>query len=375
MKRAIIYYVLIFGLFFLITNCGRKENVIEKRLFPVKAGNNWGFVDTTCSFFESPIYQGANDFFCERSLISKSGKISYLKPNGKEAMLFLYEKGTDFSENLAFVLDSLNIISCIDTSMKVQFIVKDAEEVHVFSEGLAAVRKNDKFGFINSSGKIIIPFNFDASLDFSEGICGVAKLMGTEDSTFYEWTFIDKTGKQVINSVFEEVHEFKMGLASVKSNGKFGWIDKSGKFVFGNDFDECKSFSEGFASYSKGGAWGLINRKGNIIMEPSFSSIGDVKEGMAMFSLGIGHSTGYVDTTGKIIIKPVFQSVSEFKKGYAYVAKNNRISLISKSGKINCDEQFESAPGFLGPDLGFINLSMNSRLEIIVDSVSAIINE
>jgi hypothetical protein len=196
--------------------------------------------------------------------------------------------------------------------------------------------------------------------------------MGTEDSTYYEWFFIDKNGKKIINQNFEEVHEFKLGLSAVKLNGKFGWVDKAGKFIYGNEFEECKSFSEGFASFSVNGAWGLINRKGKIVMDPSFMAIGDMHEGLAMISLGPGNSTGYIDTTGKIVIKPVYQSASSFKNGFAYVAKNNRISIINKSGKLYCDEQFESAPGFLGSELGFLNFSMNSRLEIIVDTLKPV---
>jgi hypothetical protein len=357
----------------LLVQCNNsKENSKKSAQFPVKAGNNWAFIDTTCTYVVEPKFEGASDFFCGRALITRSNKIAYINQYGEIKSSFTYTNGTDFSENFAFVLDSLNIISCIDTSMKVQFVLKEIEEVHSFNEGFAAFRKEGKFGFINLKGNVVIPCIYDAALDFSEGVCGVANLIGTEDSTYYDWFFIDKTGKKIINQNFEEVNEFKMGLSAVKLNGKFGWIDRSGKFIYGNEFEECKSFSEGFARFTLNGAWGLINRLGKIVVEPSFMAIGDMHEGLAMISLGPGNSTGYIDSTGKIVIKPIYQSASFFKNGYAYVAKNNRISVINKSGKLYCDEQFESVPGFLGADLGFLNFSMNSRLEINVDTVSTI---
>jgi hypothetical protein len=355
---------------FLLISCSKPSPEKTAQLFPVKAGNNWGFIDSNCSYLRTPDYQSAGDFFCNRSMISKDGKVTFVDLNGKVLMPFKFINATQFSENKTFVLDSLNVISCMDTSMNTLFILKEAEEAHVFSDGLAAVRKEGKYGFINEKGSLIIPHAYDAVLDFSEGICGVAFLAGTEDSTYYNWIFIDKNGKKIINDEFEEVHEFKSGLSAVVKNGKYGWIDKKGKFLFGNDFEECKSFSEGFAAFYKNSGWGMINQKGKIILEPSFSSIGEVHEGLAMFSLG-PNSAGYIDTTGKIIMKPVFQSASSFKNGIAYIQKNNKISLIRKSGKLICEDQFDSAPGFLGGDLGFIDFSLNTRVEIIVDTLIA----
>jgi hypothetical protein len=355
-------------LFIISLSCSNNKSDKQNLLFPVKAGNNWGYIDSTCSFNQSPVYQSAGEFFCNRSLVSKDGKISFVDLKGNVLMPFKFINATQFNEGKSMVLDEQNFISCIDTNMNVLFRLNDIDEAHLFSDGLAAVRKNGKYGFINENNKLVIDCEYDAVLDFTEGLCGVANLMGSEDSTFYEWFFIDKTGKKVIDMEFDEVHEFKTGLASVAKNEKYGWIDKNGKYVFGNDFDECKSFSEGFASFYKNYGWGLININGKIIMEPSFSSIGEMHEGMAMFALG-PNSAGYIDTAGKIIMKPIFKSASSFKNGIAYIEKNNKISLIRKNGKLFCEDQFDSAPGFLGSDLGFIDFSLNTRVEVIIDTL------
>lgn len=44
-----------------------------------------------------------------------------------------------------------------------------------FSEGLACVKKDDKWGFIDTSGTLVIPCEYDAAGDFSEGLASVKK--------------------------------------------------------------------------------------------------------------------------------------------------------------------------------------------------------
>ncbi|HEB7570868.1 TPA: WG repeat-containing protein [Campylobacter coli] len=49
--------------------------------------------------------------------------------------------------------------------------------------------------------------------------------------------FIDKSGKIVIKPEFDDVGDFKKGLAKVELNGKYGFIDKSGKIAIEPKFD------------------------------------------------------------------------------------------------------------------------------------------
>ncbi len=39
-----------------------------------------------------------------------------------------------------------------------------------FQEGLALIELNDKYGFIDKTGNVVIPLQFDYAHDFSEGL-------------------------------------------------------------------------------------------------------------------------------------------------------------------------------------------------------------
>lgn len=62
--------------------------------------------------------------------------------------------------------------------------------------------------------------NYDSACDFHEGLAGVCR-----DG---KWGFIDTSGREVVPCKYDAVNDFHEGLALVKLDGKFGYIDKTG---------------------------------------------------------------------------------------------------------------------------------------------------
>ena len=50
---------------------------------------------------------------------------------------------------------------------------KQFERVSAFSEGLASVEQNGKWGFINTQGEVVVPCIYDIAGSFSEGLAPV----------------------------------------------------------------------------------------------------------------------------------------------------------------------------------------------------------
>lgn len=65
----------------------------------------------------------------------------------------------------------------------------------------------------------IVEDNYREAGDFSEGLAAVREL-------FY-WGFIDHTGKEVIPCQYGGAKEFSEGLAAVYSDEKWGFIDQA----------------------------------------------------------------------------------------------------------------------------------------------------
>lgn len=85
------------------------------------------------------------------------------------------------TDDVIFAVNSANGIGYFVNSEGKMLFGKQFDYVHVFSDGLAAVEQNDKWGFIDKTGKIIVPCSYDMGIydyyyrRFSKGYVKVAK--------------------------------------------------------------------------------------------------------------------------------------------------------------------------------------------------------
>ena len=68
--------------------------------------------------------------------------------------------------------------------------------VYPFSKGLAEVRLNDKYGFVDKTGKEVVPPKYDYVGEFYKGLAPV-KLND-------QWGLMDTTGKEILPCVYNE---------------------------------------------------------------------------------------------------------------------------------------------------------------------------
>ena len=77
-----------------------------------------------------------------------------------------------------------------------------------------------------------------------------------------KWGLMDTTGKIVSKPTYKDIMVTTEGLYGVKyENNKYGFIDKKGKVQIAFDYDEVRPFNNGLSIVSKGlGKLGIINR-------------------------------------------------------------------------------------------------------------------
>ena len=152
-------------------------------------------------------------------------------------------------------------------------------------------KKDGKFGYIDKSGNMIIPPQFDRAMSFTEGLGRVA--IGDKQG------YINETGDVVIPLQYAEAYPFSENLAGAKIENKFGFIDKSGEFVIAPQFDDVEHFSEERAAVLLNNKWGYINKKGTYIAEPQFDKVWPFNDGIA--PVNTGTTSGYINPDGKPI--------------------------------------------------------------------------
>ena len=123
------------------------------------------------------------------------------------------------------------------------------------------MKKNMNGVYQLSTGKELV-FRYDYVWCFIEGLAKV-RLNG-------KYGYVDTTGKEVVPCKYDYVWDFIKGLARVQLNGKYGYVDKAGKVVIDYIYEDgTEQNSCGFAAVKKDGVWGSINKVGAVELEPS----------------------------------------------------------------------------------------------------------
>lgn len=318
----------------------------DQRLLPVKVNGKWGYIDIKGKMVISPQFDYTDEFSEDFAPIQIGKKWGYIDLNGKVIIDPSFDSAGKFSEAMAVVQIGDNY-GYIDKKGKliIPAIFISAED---FGNGIADVmievknQPNPKHSCIDKTGKLIT--DFDVVTPCSEGLILVRKE--------HKKGFIDPTGKPVIPFQFDDAHHFKDGIAVVQENSKWGCVDKAGNYVVPAKYDLIKDeISEGLVGVKVNGKWGFCDMKGEIKIAAEFNDIGSFSEGLA--SVVLNGKSGYIDRTGKIVIEPLYAKAFKFENGVARVAGSFEVKegndqgklkdgwlLIDKTGKPICNALF-----------------------------------
>ena len=302
--------------------------------------------------------------FMEQNL--PSSKYVFIDKTGASIIdVSKYDDVKNFSDGLAAVHFEDKGWGFIDTTGKV-IIEPQFQDVGHFSEGLVNVRIGEKFGFIDRTGFMVINPLYDVANSFSEGVASVEK----GDEVF----LINKIGERLfshsLNKLHFYIHEsarFSEGLIAVHDceKDKTGFIDKTGLFVIEARFSDAGTFSDGIARVAVFAGddekIAYINHEGQFIIPPKFNTDGefrrnstDFSEGLASLSEGLQPTVTeeekfvYIDKKGDVVLSTNFFYAGSFRGGMAmvYDAEKNKMGFIDKLGKVVIPLQYDLASDF-----------------------------
>ncbi len=133
------------------------------------------------------------------SMVTKPGnkKAPYLygfvNRQGKVVVPLKYYTANDFSEGLAAVCKNVGksdqlLCGYINASGKEVIPLKFENLPGDFLQGLAPVKQKGKWGFIDTKGKVVLPFQYVRANSFSEGLAAVV----TVNKELFKWVQIKK---------------------------------------------------------------------------------------------------------------------------------------------------------------------------------------
>lgn len=198
-----------------------------------------------------------------------------------------------------------------------------------YADGLAVFTCYGKYGYIDSTGKEVIPAEYDIVKNFSHGRAYVCKNG--------KWGYIDKQGKEIIpikyDYIYGYVWDYGIPYAIVEQNGKRGYISESGQIVLPIEYDDLHDGIDNFQYdiIRKGNKIGILNNRYQEIIPCSFDEIEPFSEDYCMVKV-VGRC-GYMDCNGNLTIPIRYHEASTFYNGTAAVSQNGVSYLIDKEGR------------------------------------------
>jgi len=236
------------------SNCNNKSDS-QKDKQTKDDNSRWGYFDLQTGIIIIPaVYEYVGPFYGDRALVKKNGKFGFSDYNGKIVVDIIWDE--------IYCGKDLSIWN---------------GEIYIPKSDPWVVRKDDKWGYINREGEVIIPLDFDYASLFNENRARIKKEG--------KWGYINGSGELIIEPLFDEINEFKcIGkdcnisyyAARVIKNGKYGFIDTDGKYIIKPMFEEAFEFWDiGYACVKVCAKWGIIDKMGRFVVTSGFDDIGE----------------------------------------------------------------------------------------------------
>jgi hypothetical protein len=172
------------------------------------------------------------------------------------------------------------------------FLVDELEDFPI-SKTLFRFKRGDRYGLVDTDGKIRLPAQYDyieSYFEEGEGDCGCGDgidsdlyLCDNEDDSGNNNTDNCKNGYGYVSraldySAYQDNYLIKDGLAAVSKNGRYGYVDSTGKLVIPCTYKTAGYFQHGYATvgtekYSNNTQsdyeydYKIIDRAGNVILD------------------------------------------------------------------------------------------------------------
>lgn len=241
-------------------------------LIAVKFKGKYGIIDCYENWIVTP-QENPLGLLSDERYFEYAGNTTFLKSFAGDIIYFsgnpLEFKGGYLAEHLPsgsyMVVDLDGVI--IDRSLQPE----NVDEIFPESEGLRAIRKDGKYGFIDDRGRLRIANRYEAVKKFSNGLAAIR--------IRNKWGFIDHHERLVVQPVYDKVENFRNGYAIVSQNNLLGLVDQNGKIVLPVRYEEMVPDKENRFLLKQNGLYGLADAEGNIIINPKYDTLTDTSNG------------------------------------------------------------------------------------------------
>lgn len=314
-------------------------------------------------------------------VMNKEGKFGFIDREWRTVIPFEYDAGQEL-ENLFFngtvgvrkdgewlTIDKNNRI--LWTEAEDKNILRD-DGTEIFHAGdLIGVVRGGALGYIDREGKTVVPFEYDYEQSrFSEGVLAVRKNG--------KWGFVDSTGREILEPVLEydKVMRMSDGLSMVhrgepgtlpmipgeseleyrkreadarRRSVRYGFIDITGREVIPSVYEKIFQMEKDVILLVRDGEYSVCNSRGEITKVLTGYDCVDRRRifdfGTRGLSVEKDGKHGIIDYDGTVLIPPVYDEILCFEK-YALLRIGDRWSVCINFGEPLLPFEYEEISAF-----------------------------
>lgn len=270
-----------------LTACkGGKEYEVTYFAFQAEQDGDWGMMDTNGNvLFAEEFENGPGPAINDRFYLYDSDEEAWCiyAAEKRPRKIGQYKDVGCFTIGLCPVVDSDGFMRYIDKEGNTAFEMKKVGSkkvttAYAFYNGRALIKlENDKYGYIDQTGKVVIPCKYINAWSFNDGVALVYN--DEEDADNGRWSIIDTEGNVLFTKKFREMtpetYKFSDGFMIVSTNGKLGVLNKEGQTVCKVKGTSANDIYNGrFVFYdSNSEKYGLASVDGNVLIRARYSTL------------------------------------------------------------------------------------------------------
>ena len=325
-----------------------KVEVISYRKIKLKKDNYWGFIyfDEIGEFsFSKFIYHEIKELSMGLDLVRKGQKYGIIDEHFHEIMPVIYDAIEDYHDKLKLKINDKWGWAYFDENHHYTLSPFIYEDIEDYTDGLALVKKNGMFGFINENWEEVIPFVYEYAKPFWKEMA-VVKING-------KYGVINTNNETVIPFEYENLIHYKRNptiIVALKNN-KYGIIDEGNSVIVPFEYTTIK-VSLFYTFIEKDGQKGLMFFKGKSVSTVLFDEIRYIKALNPFYIYNYEGKLGLFDRYDGIMSHAIYDEIPEphFYCNRMAVCRNGKWGYINTNGKEVIKCVYDNNPGPFYPD-------------------------
>jgi hypothetical protein len=201
------------------------------------------------------------------------------------------------------------------------------EDVTAFENGYSIVSMSDFMGIIDKTGREVIPTIFeDVTIPIDD-------IVLVKDAVTKKWAIIDINLNPICNFKYSDILPLSCGLMAASNDELVcGYVDKHNNTIIPFEYDYVYSFHNDLAAVAKGDTFGLINKQNDVVIPFEYALLKKYSDGLIPAKSKNTGKWGYINIENKVVIPFTFNKACSFSEGRAVVMSKKQAYTIDIFG-------------------------------------------